>query len=121
MHVHARPCMCPPRAKIKSVVRGGQPDTDAPNDPDSVRYRCSVDLEETEKAELTIQSQLDPRGAANLMQLGDPVISMVTAADPMALVRDQLEALGKQGNSSQTPSAAPSRASAGAWLVQELQ
>eukprot|EP00435_Cladocopium_sp_Y103_P040775 s3758_g11.t1 len=101
------------RAKIKAVVsKGGQADPDAPNDPESVRYRCSVALEENEKweneAELTIQSQVDPRGAANLMQLGDPVISTVTAADPMALVRDQLQALDNQATSSQAPSVAPS-------------
>eukprot|EP00438_Fugacium_kawagutii_P034756 Skav221195 [mRNA] locus=scaffold3557:154947:158653:+ [translate_table: standard] len=88
-------------AKIQAVVlKGGKPDTDAPNDPASIRYRVSVELEEEEQwqqeAELDIRAPVDVRSAEALMRSADPVVQTITAPDPMALVRDQLAKLDSE-------------------------
>lgn len=76
---------------------------DAPNDPESVRYRVSVELEEEEEwqqeAELSVQAQVDVASAERLMRSADPVVQTTTAADPMALVRDQLAKLDSEKTS----------------------
>ena len=89
------------------MARGGRPDPDAPNDPESTRYRASVEMEEKEKwkqeHEMTLQTNLDPSSAVRLMSVADPSVSTVHAPDPMALVRDQLQTL-QQLASPGTPS-----------------
>lgn len=90
------------------------PDPDAPNDPESVRYRCSVNLEEDDVHENS--SALELKGTAargdamQAFQLKDPNLqgTRLTAPDPMALVRDQLAAL-QPAASAEVPSSSGAR------------
>ena len=101
-------CMHQLRAKIKAcVARGGRADPDAPNDPESTRYRVSVEMEEKEKwhqeHEMSMHTNLDPRSAVQVMATAEPASSTVHAPDPMALVREQLQNLQQQCEAPQTP------------------
>ena len=101
-------CSDPIRAKIQAcVARGGRPDPDAPNDPESTRYRVSMEMEEKElwqqENEMSMHTNLDCRSAVRVMSMADPAVSTVHAPDPMALVRDQLQTL-QQLASPGTPS-----------------
>ena len=117
-------CSDPIRAKIQAcVARGGRPDPDAPNDPESTRYRVSMEMEEKElwqqENEMSMHTNLDCRSAVRVMSMADPAVSTVHAPDPMALVRDQLQNL-QQAVAPPTPSQQPSNARAGRWLSEKF-
>lgn len=88
------------RAKIQAVVaRGGQPDPDCPNDLASVRYRVSLSLEENElweeEQEMSVRANVNPHDALRIMRSNDPTVHTAKAADPVQLVRDQLQAFAQ--------------------------
>eukprot|EP00438_Fugacium_kawagutii_P014764 Skav228753 [mRNA] locus=scaffold589:50999:51755:+ [translate_table: standard] len=83
----------------ENLNSSGLPDEDAPNDPDSVKYRCSTALEEDDvmenEASIRITGDVQGADALRAMQMGDPRLSggnSVRAADPLGLVREQLAA-----------------------------
>ena len=106
------------------MARGGRPDPDAPNDPESTRYRVSVEMEEKElwqqENEMSMQTNLDPRSAVRVMSMADPAVSTVHAPDPMALVRDQLQNLQQEAVAPPTHSQQSSSARAGRWLSEKF-
>ena len=110
------------RAKIQSLVaRGGMADPDAPNDPASVRYRAFTSLEEDEfwdqEQSMQISGQLDVRSAEAVMRTGDQSQTTMRAADPAALVKEQLQVLNAQLQPTAASSAADAQSSRSAGVL----
>lgn len=86
------------RKKIAAcVARGGMPDEDAPNDPESTRYRCSLQIDQNDTVEnesaVTLKGAVGAEDAMRAFKGIDPMLAQAhssKAADPLALVREQL-------------------------------
>ena len=99
MYVHREQVeISPLRKKIAAcVARGGMPDEDAPNDPESTRYRCSLQIDQTDTVEnesaATLKGDVLAEDAMRAFKGIDPMLAQAQsskAADPLALVREQL-------------------------------
>ena len=107
------------RAKIKAcVARGGVADRDAPNDPASTRYRCSLDMEEDETFESSMQvhmqAGIDPGHAFRAIEAPTApqqvLGAQVSIPDPLAMVAEQLQSLNQSGSSAPaTPAGTPAQ------------
>lgn len=86
------------RKKIAAcVARGGMPDEDAPDDPESTRYRCSLQIDQNDTVEnesaVTLKGAVGAEDAMRAFKGIDPMLAQAhssKAADPLALVREQL-------------------------------
>lgn len=73
------------------------PDEDAPNDPESTRYRCSLQIDQNDTVEnesaVTLKGAVGAEDAMRAFKGIDPMLAQAhssKAADPLALVREQL-------------------------------
>ena len=119
--------MCLLRAKIAAcVARGGMADEDAPNDPDSTRYRCTLvtseDSTDRDDFDMQISGSVDASQMLPLWQQGnvDPRM-LVNVPDPLAMVRAQLASAPATPASSASAAAQPSVAAGTMNLCISLQ
>ncbi|CAK8999665.1 unnamed protein product [Durusdinium trenchii] len=83
--------------KIEAVVaKGGVPDADAPNDPDSMRYWVTLGMEETNvestETSVSISGQVRNQQAMEALSSKSVAAPLVTVPDPNEMVRNQLAA-----------------------------
>ena len=78
------------------VAKGGVPDADAPNDPDSMRYWVTLGMEETNvestETSVSISGQVRNQQAMEALSSKSVAAPLVTVPDPNEMVRNQLAA-----------------------------
>ena len=109
-----------PRAKILSCIqKGGIPDEDAPTDPASTRYWCTLvtsqDLSDEHVTQTKVEGVVNPLQAVAAMRVGQAGLLGRAAApplpDPMAMINEQMSSAassaGQLASGMSLPASAP--------------